>query len=184
MIQLDIEDIFLSAIGGVLGRGVLGLGAVWTGCFVSGVSLEASAFLSHGFIAPDLLVVVLGPMSTNLLFLLLLLLVAAVSAGVFARLSEPGVIAWGGLAAGIALLQVGLALSFDWCHGWLEVALVWFFLLLLLAMLGTALWFLDRWRRQRWARQIEELRAENAARRAEIEARFGTSSFGEEERWD
>jgi hypothetical protein len=65
-------------------------------------------------------------------------------------------------------------------EAWLPITVALVSCLVLIGMIGTALWFLRQWQINRWANEMAVLQAENAVRRAELTEKFGTGNPGPE----
>ncbi len=84
-----------------------------------------------------------------------------------------GYLSWG-ILVGVESLFVLLGFSFGYGVGFsspANMAIAWVLWLVLLAMVETGLWLVFNWRQSIWARNLAELRAENAMAHAERNAR-------------
>jgi hypothetical protein len=169
--QLDVEDIFAGVFGSILGRWFLFVVAVWIGCWVGVVGLLAGNYFGGaspspgnliGFLlfAPTLLLSLWGV--ANVPFLLFSFIY-------FIRSESIGYKAWG-----IVIAVESLTVMAGWAKepfgGSLAHLVPWLAWLVGLVMAETGVWLIAQVARNRWVRQLEELKAENAQRNAETRA--------------
>ncbi len=178
--KADIIDIFVDGCGWVLGKASLFALAIAMGIGMGAVALAAGTFTGGGGFgfarnaAPIyghlIIVCVLLPLAVGIFW----------TGMWFVRSENTGVREWGIIAAVQALLVTG-----GFCTalpgGWLPQLAAWSLAIAMPAMLGAGLWSFQQWRVQRWAAGLIELQAINAARRAELKAKFGTESAGSQE---
>jgi hypothetical protein len=170
----DVIEVLAGTFGWVFGKAFLFALAVAGGVLATGLAVPASGHLVSAAALPYLPVrsVVLG------VALVLLLLFGVIFSGIwFVRSESAGWRAWLGILLGQAAVLLA-AYSVVWQPG-LPVVLVSAGLVAVLGtMVGAALWYAEAWRTSRWAGEMAQLQAENAVRRAELKARFGTESAG------
>ena len=168
--KLDVEDVLASAIGGVFGRAILFLVAVWIGCFIGSAGLMAGGMTDAGtWRVNGLLWLWAGPLllfSTwaflNIPFLLFSLIR-------FVRGDGDSYVTWGVVIA-VESLVVMLSWVKSFVNGWPAMGVAWATWLVLLVMVGTGIWLVRQHLINLWARDMAMLRAANAQKRAEREA--------------
>ena len=162
--QFDFEDILASSVGRVVAIALFFVCGIWIGSVIGGFALmvgmrdlPAATDVSW---APLLLI--------NLWLVLNVAFLAAMMIWVFVA-DGLGYLAWG-ILVGAESLFVLLGHSFGFgSRDFTETLVAWGVWLILLVMLETGVWLVCQWRRNIWARQLAELRAENAMIRAERE---------------
>lgn len=164
--QLDFEDIMTSAVGRILVVFVFFTGAVWLGSIVGGLACHVGFHRHH--VVPSMLDLFLSPLLQvnlwivpNVAFLAIMTVYLFVSDGI-------GHAAWGIIVGFESLfVMLGWGLKFEETK---DTVLAWSCWLVLLVMVETGVWLHRQMITNRWAREMAELRAENAMRRAEREA--------------
>jgi hypothetical protein len=167
--NLDVTDIFASAIGGVFGRAVLFIVAIWLGCCIGGAGIVAGSMADAGsWRVNTLLWLWAGPLLLfsswaflNIPFLLYYLMR-------FVRSEGDSYLTWGVVIA-VESLVVMLGWVKSFVSGWLPMSIAWATWLVLLMMLGTGIWLVRQHLINLWARDLAMLRAVNAQQRAERE---------------
>lgn len=166
--QLDLEDVLSSVFGRIVLFAIYLLGAIWVGSMIGGlawgVGHHGIAFLpslSEWFLSPLLLINIW--IVPNAAFLAIM--------GVYLMVSDDfSPAAWGIIVAVESLfVMLGWCLSF---HDLKDAIVAWFLWVVLLTMAETGIWLIRAAKRNRWAREMMELNAENAMHRAEREARL------------
>ena len=168
--QLDIEDIFAGAFGRVLGIFLFALSAIWAGSFVGALALELGSWYD-GFSLSRLA----GLFDLWASPVLMLSWYIIPNFGVLALLvtylfvtENFGILLWGGfMIVESAFAMFGNHWSYT-SPG--ETIAAWSFWLVLVAMCGAGVWLVRQMARNRWARSLAKLNAENARNRAEREA--------------
>ncbi len=167
----DPVDIWGGAFGSLLKQSFLYASAVWIGCSIGGGAIMVEK-LSAGVVpkfemlnlvwaSPVLLVSLWG--IPNLLVLLIGVIY-------FIRSESASYVAWIVLAA-IESLVVMLGWAGKISTEWIPRTAAWGSWLILLTMAATGVFFLRQFHINRWALQMARIEAENARRRAEMEAR-------------
>lgn len=164
--QLDFEDIMASAVGRILILFVFFAGAVWLGSIIGGLACHVGFHRHHNL--PTLLELFMSPLLQvnlwivpNVAFLALMTVYLLMADGV-------GHAAWGVIVGFESLfVMLGWGLKFEETK---DTVLAWSCWLVLLVMAETGVWLHRQMITNRWAREMAELRAENAMRRAEREA--------------
>lgn len=167
--KLDFADNFAGAVAGTFGSFLVFFGAIWMAVTTGAAALIAADLAGDGrldetgvdnlFATPQVLI--LAWILPGVLFL------AAVYLR-FSRIDGSGAIRWGILVGLISACIVWSAAD-EIDTGWVPVAVAWTSLAILLAMIGTGLWFLRYWQMNRWAGEMAMLHSENAARRSELD---------------
>lgn len=80
-----------------------------------------------------------------------------------------GVRTWAAIVVCEALFAMAEVSDQIWRHPW-ALPVAWTTCLIMIGMACTGFWFLHQWQINRWAGELAMLQAENAARRAEMEA--------------
>jgi hypothetical protein len=169
--QLDVEDIFAGVFSSILGRWLLFIVAVWIGCWVGLTGLVAGSYSWGGrldieevierlALAPTLLLSLWGVL--NVPFLLFSFIY-------FIRSESVGYKAWG-IVIGVESLTVMAGWARYKSGGGWELLVAWLAWLVVLVMVETGVWLIAQMVRNRWARQLDALRSENAQRNAAAEA--------------
>ncbi len=178
--KFDLSDAFIGAVSETLVGLTAWFGTFWTAVTLAFASLLAGEMIEHGRINPPILDwVATRPDIVALAWAL------------------PGVLSWTGLIVGLirqavciwtwsgvcmALSGLMIATSIgDVSKNPWVIAAVWSVWTILVAGVVATLWFLRQWQINRWAGELAMLKAENSARRAEIEDELGTDSTGADE---
>lgn len=175
--KFDFGDVFASGIGWLMKQIALFVASIWLGCTMGGAAILAGR-LTRGW----------GFDSELLLYSPLLLLTIWIIPNVcflgasmywFVR-NETNTPLACGIIAGVEAV-VCLAGQAGRLRGWLPQSVAWVTCLALIAMMATGFWFFRQWQINRWAIELEELKAENAMRRVQLKEQFGTDSAGVDE---
>ncbi len=168
--NLDVEDIFAAAIGGVFGRLVLFIVAIWLGCCIGGAGIVAGSMADAGtwrvnsilwlWAGPLLLFSAWAFLNIPILFYLLVR---------FVRGEGDSYFTWG-LVIALDSLVVMLGWVQSFVNGWLPMSIAWATWLVLLVMLETGIWLIRQYLINLWARDLAMLRAANAQQRAQRES--------------
>jgi hypothetical protein len=167
--KLDFADNFAGAVAGTFGSILVFLGAIWMAVTTGATALVAADWAGDGlldetgadnlFATPQVLI--LGWILPGVLFLTAVYLR-------FSRIDGSGAIRWG-ILVGLISCAIVWSAADEIDSGWVPVAVAWTSLAILLAMIGTGLWFLRHWQMSRWAGEMAMLHSENAARRSELD---------------
>lgn len=168
---------FASGIGWLLKQLSLFLVSIWLGTFIGGASLLAGELADGGPFDTDYLVY--SPVFLLSLWLIPNVCFLAAAIYWFVREETETTLAYG-ILIGVESL-VAVAGGIKRLDGWLPLSTTWATCLVLIGMAGAGLWFFRQWQINRWAGELEILKAENAARRAEMKEQFGTDSAGVDE---
>lgn len=175
--KIDFGDVFASGIGWLVKQLLLFLASIWLGCTMGAAALLAGRLADGWSFDGELL------LYSPVLLLTIWIIPNACFLGAsmywFVRNETNTPLACGILAGVEALICV--AGKTGRIHGWLPLSVTWVTCVMLIAMLATGLWFFRQWQLNRWAIQLEELKAENAMRRAQLKEQFGTHSAGMDE---
>ncbi len=167
--QLDIEDIIAGAVGSVVGRFLLFVAAVWTGCSVAVVAMVLGATVEHGLALHALGWVLASPLLLFSVWALLNIPFLLISLIRYIRGEGDGYLTLG-IVIGVEALCVMLGWGKDFMKGGWPLAAAWAAMLVLLVMIGAGIWLLRQYCINSWAQHIGMLRAENARKRAERES--------------
>jgi hypothetical protein len=175
--KIDIGDVFASGIGWLFKQLFLFVASIWLGTFIGGAAVLAGRLADGWSFDTDYL----AYSPVLLLSLWLIPNVCFLGAAIywFVREETETTLACG-ILIGVESL-VAVAGGVKWIHGWLPLTTTWTTCLVLIGMAGTGLWFFRQWQINRWAAELVALKAENAARRAELKEEFGTESAGPDE---
>lgn len=162
----DIEDVLSDAIGRVFLLFVFLISAIWLGSFIGGLALTFRYWdLSSGHLFFELSLLWESP---GLLFNAWIIPNVGLLAmmAVYLMVTEGfGYASWGIIVAVESLFAM-----LDRCTGFYsmtEAIVAWSSWLVLVVMVETGVCLVRNWKRNRWAREMMELSAENAMRRAE-----------------
>ncbi len=168
--QIDFEDILAGSIARMMLVSLFLVSGIWLGSAIGGFAVVVAEGGIFDVLDPSL--VFLSPLLLinlwivlNGFFLVGMLIWIFVADGL-------GYLSWG-ILVGVESLFVMLGFSFGYGVGFSSPAnmvIAWGLWLVLLAMVETGVWLVCYWRRSIWARQLAELRAENAMIRAERDA--------------
>lgn len=179
--KIDFGDVFASGIGFLFKQIFLFLLAIWAGCTAGAISLLAAACVNAGKFIPDALAILIAsPMLLLSLWIIPNVLFLGIAGFWFARSDDRPYLSWG-IVAGIEALIVVLGHLEEVSDSWLPLTVAWVVCISLMGMVGTGLWFLRQWHINRWACELTMLKAENAVRRSELKAAYGTDSVGNDE---
>lgn len=179
--KIDFIDVFASGIGFLFKQLFLLLLAIWAGCTVGAISLIAAEVVSSGKFGSDsLAIIIASPMLLLSLWILPNVLLLGISAFWFVRSDDFPHLSWG-IVAGFEALIVVLGNLKQVADTWQSLSVAWVLCVILIGMVGTGLWFLRQWQINRWACELTMLKAENAVRRSELKAAYGTESVGHDE---
>jgi len=181
-VKIDFGDVFASGIGLLVKQLVLFILAAWLGCslaaaaYLAGKTVEDRAFPwdSTGLLLGSPVLLLTVWLLPNIVFL------AAFGIRTVIYSDSAGYRTWITLIAGEALFSMAMV-THEFRREWAPLTTAWLTCLLLIGMMGTALWFLRQWHMNRWAIELEELKAENAMRRVQLKEKFGTDSAGIDE---
>ncbi len=170
--QLDFEDIMASAFGRILVIALFFVSAVWLGSLIGGLACHLGHDRHHGL--PDPGAIFMAPLLQinlwivpNVAFLAIMMVYVFVGDGI-------GHAAWGVIVGFESLfVMLGWGLHLEEMR---DVIIAWSCWLVLLVMAETGVWLHRQMRRNRWAREMMELRAENAMRNAERGPQAGERS--------
>jgi len=176
-VKIDFGDVFASGIGWLAKQLILFVASIWLGCTMGGGALAAGRLAQVRSFEGELLLHSPALLLTIWIIPNVCFLGAAIYWFVRNETNTPLAC---GILAGVEAL-VCVAGSTGWIYGWLPRSVTWVTCVVLIAMLGTGLWFMRQWQLNRWAMELEELKAENAMRRAELKEQFGTDSAGVDE---
>ena len=165
----DIEDVLSSAIGRVFLLFVFVVSAIWLGSFIGGLALSFRHWdLSSGYVFFELSLLWESP---GLLFNVWIVpnLGLLAMAAVYLMVTDGfGYAAWGTIVAVESLFaMLDRYMSF---YNMTEAVVSWSSWLVLVVMAETGVCLVRNWKRNQWAREMMELSAENAMRRAERDA--------------
>lgn len=174
--KIDPADMFASGFGWTIRQTFLWFAGIWVGCFVSALSLLVGVVVDgNGSAASHVLRWLwVSPFLLGSFWLFPNMAILAVSVIYFFRSDHFGYRSWGIFAALESLMAL-----FGWVNdfkSWGAVGATWATWLVLTVMIGTALWFIHQWQRNKWAGEIAMLHAENEMRKAELRAR-GIATF-------
>ena len=175
--KIDFGDVFASGIGWLVKQLLLFLASIWLGCTMGGAALAAGRLSKGWSFDGDLLLY--SPALLLSIWIIPNVCFLGASIYWFVRNETNTLLACGILAGVEALICV--AGRTGWLYGWLPLSIAWVTCVVLIVMMATGLWFLRQWQLNRWAMELEGLKAENAMRRAELKAQFGTDSAGVDE---
>lgn len=175
--KIDFGDVFASGIGWLIKQLFLFVASIWLGCTMGGAALLAGRLADGWSFDADLILYSPALLLTLWLIPNVCFLGAAIYWFVRNETNTPLAC---GILAGVEAL-VAVAGKTGRLHGWLPLSVAWVTCVVLIAMMGTGLWFLRQWQINRWAIELEGLKAENAMRRAELKEEFGTDSAGFDE---
>jgi hypothetical protein len=176
-VKIDFGDVFASGLGWLLKQLFLFVASIWLGCTMGGASLLAGRLADGRGFDTDLLLY--SPALLLTLWIIPNVCFLGASIYWFVRNETNTPLACGILAGVEALVCV--AGKSGRLHGWLSTSAAWLTCAVLIAMMGTGLWFFRQWQINRWAIELEELKAENAMRRVRLKEEFGTESAGIDE---
>jgi hypothetical protein len=167
--KIDFADAFASGVASAFLSLLVFLGGIWTGVTTGAIALGAADLAGDGNLdATDLNDFFANPQVAILSWILPGVVFIAAALFRFGRIDGSGAIRWGILVAAVSgLLVWANAEEID--SGWVPLAVAWTAWTLLIGMIGTGLWFLRYWQINRWAGEMAMLKAENAARRSELE---------------
>ncbi|MCW1887758.1 hypothetical protein OKA04_23675 [Luteolibacter flavescens] len=175
--KIDFGDVFASGVGWLLKQLFLFVASIWLGCTMGAPALNAANLADGGRFNGGML---LGsPMLLLTMWIIPNIFFLGAAVYWFVR-NESNTIVACGILAGVESLVVVAGHVKD-IDGWLPLSAAWATWIMLTGMLATGLWFLHQWQMNRWAIQIQELKAENAMRRVELKEKFGTDSAGVDE---
>jgi hypothetical protein len=176
-VNIDFGDVFASGIGWLVKQILLFVASIWLGCTMGAAAILAGELTRGWDFDGELL------LHSPLLLLTIWIIpnVCFLGASIygFVRNETNTPLACGILAAVEAV--VCLAGKTTWLRGWLPLSVAWVTCVVLIAMMVTGLWFFRQWQLNRWAIELEELKAENAMRRVQLKEQFGTDSAGVDE---
>ena len=179
--KLDFTDVFASGIGFLFKQIFLFVLAIWAGCTAGAISLIAAECVNSGKLIPDALAILIASPGLLLsVWIIPNLLFLGIAMFWFVRSDDRPYLSWG-IVAGIEALAVVLGHLKEVADSWLPLTVVWVVFISLMGMVGTGLWFLRQWQINRWAGELTMLKAENAVRRSELKATYGTESVGNDE---
>jgi hypothetical protein len=177
-VQIDFGDVFASGIGWLVKQLFLFVASIWLGCTMGAAALLASG-LARGGWSFDAELLLYSPVLLLTIWIIPNVCFLGASMYWFVRNETNTPLACGILAGVEALFS--LAGRASWLNGWLPQSIAWVTCIVLIVMMATGLWFLRQWQLNRWAIELEELKAENAMRRAQLKEQFGTDSAGVDE---
>lgn len=161
--RIDFEDILSGAVGRILVLFVFLVSAVWVGSMIGGLAWLAG---SHSFgEIPTIWELFMSPLLLINLWLVPNVGFLAIMVTYLLVSDEFGHVAWGVIVGFESLfVMLGWGLNF---HDMKDTTLAWSCWLVLLVMVETGIWLDRQMRTNRWAREMAELSAENALRRAQ-----------------
>ena len=178
---MNIAENFSSGPGLVIRQIVLFALAVWAGCILAGVGLTVGEMVEDRSFQVEPAKILGSP---ALLFSGWLVPNAIFLGINFCRLliysDSTGVRTWASIVVLEALFAMAEASDDIWRDPWALPA-AWTTCLLSIGMACVGFWFLYQWQINRWAIQLEELKAENAMRRIETQQQLDTDSAGVDE---
>lgn len=166
----DPVDVFGGTLGSILRQALLFAAAVWIGSLIGGIGFAAGHLASGGGIERAFRLVYASPLLLISLWGIPNLFVLLVALVYFLRSENAAYVAWIVLA-GIESLVVMLGWAGDLPEFWVPRTIAWGVWSVTLAMATTGVLMLRQWQINRWALHMARVAAENARRRAEIEAR-------------
>lgn len=173
--QFDFEDILAGSVGRILLLVLFLLSATWVGGVVGGIAWSAGrrgldlGELAEGIAWGPLLLVNLW-LIPNAAFLAIMLTYLLIN-------DEFSHTAWGIIVGFESLfVMLGWGLSF---HSTKDTIIAWSCWVVLLVMVETGIWLHRQMRTNRWAREMAELSAENAALRSRREAALASGKEAE-----
>ena len=162
----DIEDVLSGAIGRVFLLFVFLISATWLGSFIGGLALSFRHWdLLSGYVSFELSLLWESPgLLLNVWIVPNVGLLAM--AAVYLMVTDGfGYAAWGIIVAVESLFaMLDRCMSF---YNMTEAVVSWSSWLVLVVMAETGVCLVRNWKRNQWAREMMELSAENAMRRAE-----------------
>lgn len=167
--QLDIEDVLSGVFGRISSHALYLLSAIWIGSMIGGSAILAGEWLYSPRSFHGLGWVWVSP---YLLFNMGIVLNAAFLGfiTIYVMHSDNSGFAVWGVVVGVESLFAMFGINFHPLPALYQVA-SWGAWLVLLTMAETGVWLIRNARMNRWAREMMELSAENALRRAERESR-------------
>ncbi|MES2439006.1 MAG: hypothetical protein V4584_08060 [Verrucomicrobiota bacterium] len=161
--QLDFEDILSGAFGRIIALFLFIVSAVWVGSLVGGIAWMVGR---SGFSQlPSIFDLFMSPLLLINLWIIPNVALLAIMTSYLLVSDESGHAAWGVIVGFESLfVMLGWCLNFS---GVKDTALAWSCWLVLLVMLETGIWLDRQMRTNRWAREMAQLRAENAMRIAQ-----------------
>lgn len=164
--QIDLEDILAGTFGRIVAAFFFAISAAWVGSVIGGVAVMVGEYCHAPLLLMrELLGVWASPRFLVNIYLIPNLVLLAVAAGVLFATDRLGLVGWGILVA-MESLFVMFGLDHHYLSGG-EIAAAWSVWLVLLIMAETGIWLIRGMLRNRWARGLAALNAENAMRRAE-----------------
>lgn len=164
--EFDVEDMLAGTFGRIVGTFLFLVSAIWVGSMIGGLAWVVSYWsFSAWSSVRDILDLWASPMLLVNLWMVpnVAFLAATV---VYLLVSEnTGYLTWG-IVVGVESLFVLLGETFGYGAS-RNVIWAWSAWLVFLAFAESGVWYLSAMRKNRWARQMEELKIENAMRRAE-----------------
>jgi hypothetical protein len=173
---LDLEDLLSSAFGRVVVVAVFLLSAIWVGSMIG----------QFAWLVTDLrhLVADIDELWASPVWLINLWIIPnaafLAAAAVYLMVSENTGYAWWGIVVGVESLFVMLGQTFGF-HTPDDAPWAWVAWIFLLGSVEIGIWLVFAMRRNRWVRELEILKMENARHRAELAAGGGPDISDEEE---
>lgn len=168
-LKFDPVDVVGAGCWDVISRLFLFATSLWMGTGIAAWALKAPDLLESPLDA--LVLFFLGP--AFLLSPIVFLTIPCVLVGLFmfTRTEKELAPRWVIFANVMGLLcLLGYWKSIDYHY------VTWPIWILLASMLSVATWFFIQWNRNRWIKELEELKEENRQRRAEMQEQFGTAN--------
>ncbi len=169
--QIDFEDILAGSIGRIVVVVLFLVSGIWLGSAIGGFAVVVAEEGIFDVLDPGL--VFLSPLLLiNLWIVLNGFFLAGMLIWIFVA-DGIGYLSWG-IFVGMESLFVMLGFSFGYGVGFsspANMAIAWGVWLVLLTMVETGVWLVCQWRQSIWARNLAELRAENAMAHADRDAR-------------
>lgn len=175
--KIDFGDVFASGLGWLLKQIALFVASIWLGCTMGAAALLASGIVRSGWVF-DAELLLYSPQLLLTIWIIPNVCFLGASMYWFVRNETNTPLACGIIISVEAL--VSLAGKATWLS-WLPQSIAWVTCVALIIMMATGLWFLRQWQLNRWAMELEELKAENAMQRAQLKEQFGTDSAGVDE---